>query len=265
MQRAGRDSDLGVAVDAARSAGDCLRSSFGQAQHVRYKSEIDLVTDADEIAERAIVDEIRRHFPHDSILAEEGSAGGDDAERRWIIDPLDGTTNFAHGYPFFAVSIALEVRGALELGVVYQPVLDELFTTVAGQGAFRNDERIRVSTTNRLNTSFLCSGFPYDRSQMEPALDLWRRFVLRAQAVRRDGAAALDLCYVAMGRFDGFWERSLQPWDVAAGGLIVAEAGGALSDYEGRPFDIRAGAVVASNGLIHADLLRVIQDREPVV
>lgn len=264
MQRSVGDQQLEVAVAAARIAGGILRERFGQVQRIRYTGEIDLVTEADDIAERSIVDEIRRHFPDDSILAEEGSTGGANPDRRWIVDPMDGTTNFAHGYPFFAVSIGLEVRGNLELAVVYDPVQDELFVARAGGGAFLNGERIRVSTTDQLRAGFLCTGFPYDRAQMEPALELWRRFVLRAQAVRRDGAAALDLCYVAMGRFDGFWEQSLQPWDVAAGALMVVEAGGQVTGYEGGAFALELPAVLASNGLLHPDLLRVINASDPL-
>ena len=259
MQRSAPHHDLEVAIESARIAGGILRSRFGQVQRVRHKGEIDLVTEADEIEEQAIVAEIRRHFPTDSILAEEGSAGGENPERRWIVDPLDGTTNFAHGYPFFAVSIALRVRGVLEAGVVYDPVRDELFTARAGAGARLNGEPIHVSAIDRLEASFLCTGFPYDRSQMEAALDLWRRFVVRAQAVRRDGAAALDLCYVAMGRFDGFWEQSLQPWDVAAGALMVAEGGGQLTSYGGTAFEIESPSILASNGLLHRELLRLLR------
>jgi myo-inositol-1(or 4)-monophosphatase len=250
--------ELGVAVRAAQIAGEILRSHFGGSQRVRHKGEIDLVTDADEAAEHAIAAEIRRHFPDDRILAEEGTVGGDNPARLWIVDPLDGTTNFAHGYPVFAVSIALEVAGVVELGVVYQPVLRELFTAARGEGATCNAAPVRVSATDRLGKAMLCSGFPYAREEIPSALRYWERLILRAQALRRDGAAAIDLCYVATGRFDGFWERSLQPWDVAAGGLIVSEAGGRLSDYQGGRYDIRAREVVASNGLIHDEMLAVM-------
>jgi myo-inositol-1(or 4)-monophosphatase len=250
--------ELDLAVRAAQIAGDILLSHFGGSQLVRHKGEIDLVTDADEAAERAIVAEVQRHFPDDQVLAEEGSAGGSDPGRVWIVDPLDGTTNFAHGYPVFAVSIALEVAGIVELGVVYQPVLRELYTAVRGESARCNGAPIHVSGTERLGKSMLCSGFPYAREDIPTALTYWSALIRTAQALRRDGAAAIDLCYVASGQFDGFWERSLQPWDVAAGGLIVAEAGGRLSDYRGGPYDIRAREVVASNGLIHDDMLAVM-------
>jgi myo-inositol-1(or 4)-monophosphatase len=263
MQPSSFERQLDVAVQAARAAGDILRSGFGRVQRIRHKGEIDLVTEADMAAERAVVDALGRAFPHDSVLAEEGTLGGDDAAHRWIVDPLDGTTNYAHGYPIFAVSIAYEVDAVVELGVVYQPILDELFTAVRGHGARLNGQSIRVSATTSLLQGFLCSGFPYDRAELGPAEELWRRVVLQAQAVRRDGAAALDLCYVAMGRFDGFWERWLQPWDVAAGALIVAEAGGQLSDYHGGPFQNLGREVVATNGLIHAALLGLLGDHDP--
>lgn len=249
---------LDVAVAAARASGEILRARLGRTQRIRHKGEVNLVTEADEASEEAIVRELRAHFPTDSILAEEGTSGGANLARRWLVDPLDGTTNFAHGYPIFCVSIALEVDGITQLGVVYEPVLDELFTAVLGGGAFLNGRPIHVSQTQRLDQSLLSSGFPYDRQQARVALPLFGRFVLRAQAVRRDGAAALDLCYVAMGRFDGFWEAPLQPWDVAAGALLVAEAGGRLSDYRGGPF--RHQEIVASNHHIHDQMLATIAD-----
>ena len=247
--------ELTTAIAAAQLSGDGLRQQFGKALNIRHKGEINLVTDADEAAEQAIVAEIRRHFPTDAVLAEEGTLGGSDMHRVWIIDPLDGTTNFAHGYPVFAVSIALEVDGIVQLGVVYQPMRDELFCARRNQGAQLNGETIHVSSTDRLVSSLLCSGFSYARDEIRQALPLWQDILLTAQAVRRDGAAAIDLCFVAAGRFDGFWERSLHPWDVAAGALMVAEAGGALSDYTGGNLDIRGRQIVASNGHIHADLV----------
>ncbi len=252
--------ELNVAIRAAQTAGKILLSHFGAPQPVRHKGERDLVTDVDEEAEHAIVAEIRRAFPHDRILAEEGTTGGDDPHRLWLIDPLDGTTNYAHGYPVFAVSIALEIDGVVQVGVVSQPVLGELFTAIRGRGAHLNGRPIRVSETGELRSSLLCSGFPYERAEIPRALAAWSALVLRAQAVRRDGAAAIDLCYVAAGRFDGFWERTLKPWDLAAGGLIVAEAGGRLTNYHGARFDIREGEVLATNGRIHDEVLGVLAD-----
>jgi len=252
------EHELEVAIRAADLAGEILLSHFGGSHRVRHKGEIDLVTDADEAAEHAIAEEIRRAFPDDQILAEEGSTGGTSPRRVWIVDPLDGTTNFAHGYPIFATSIALEVAGAVEIGVVNVPVLGERFTAVRGAGARLNGEPIAVSRVAELGKSLLCSGFSYVREEITAALPLWEALLMTAQAVRRDGAAAIDLCYVAAGRFDGFWERSLKPWDVAGGGLILTEAGGRLTNYRGEPYAIRAQEVVATNGAIHEEMLAVM-------
>jgi myo-inositol-1(or 4)-monophosphatase len=258
MQAGALSSHLEVAVEAARDAGRLLLERFGQAQRVRHKGRIDLVTEADEAAERAIVDRIARWFPTDGVLAEEGTTGGSDHTRLWIVDPLDGTTNYAHAYPIFGVSIAYQINGVVQLGVVYQPILDELFTAMRGGGAWLNGKPIQVSSTETLLESVVCSGFPYQRDQLERAATLWTQVVLQAQAVRRDGAAAPDLCYVAMGRFDGFWERGIQVWDMAAGALIVAEAGGRLSNYRGSTFDAHGREIVATNGRIHGALLDLI-------
>ncbi|HEY3118543.1 MAG TPA: inositol monophosphatase family protein [Chloroflexota bacterium] len=248
---------LEAAIDAARAAGVLLRAHLGKVQSIRHKGEVNLVTEVDEASEAEIVARLRARFPNDQILAEEGTTGGDDPARRWLVDPLDGTTNYAHGYPVFCVSIALEMNGSPEVGVIYQPVLDELFTAVKGRGAFLNGQPIRVSATSDLVRSLLVTGFPYDRQEARAGLALFGRFVLSAQAVRRDGSAALDLAYIAHGRFDGFWEVSLGPWDVAAGGLLVSEAGGRLSDFDGGP--VHSKQIVASNGLIHEALLATIR------
>jgi myo-inositol-1(or 4)-monophosphatase len=231
---------------------------LGGPRRIQHKGEIDLVTDADQESEVLIVAEILRSFPDDRIVAEEGTMRGHDPARRWVIDPLDGTTNFAHGYPFFAVSIALEVAGAVQVGVVYDPLHDELFSAERGAGAQLNGASIEVSAAERVGDSLLCTGFSYDRAEREQALPYLRNVVLAAQGIRRDGAAALDLCYVAAGRLDGFWERGLQPWDLAAGSLIVTEAGGAISTYDGGPHDPWRNEIVATNGLIHAELLAVL-------
>jgi myo-inositol-1(or 4)-monophosphatase len=252
--------ELDVAVCAARDAGALLRDHQRDLLNVRHKGSIDLVTDADLASERLIAERIMSAFASDHLLAEEGT--GADApqgnERRWIVDPLDGTTNYAHNYPMYAVSIALEVAGKVQVGVVYVPVLDEMFAAVQGQGATLNGAPIRVSATTELIEAMLCTGFAYDPELRPENQAHWSTFADEAQAVRRDGAAALDLCYVACGRFDGFWERELSPWDVAAGSLLVTEAGGSTSDYRGGQLDIYAREAVASNGHIHAQMLRTI-------
>ena len=256
------NSPPAVAVEAARAAGQLLRAHFGRPHRVEHKGEIDLVTALDHEAEALIVGRLRAAFPDHAIVAEEGSGGGVDGAHRWLVDPLDGTTNYAHGYPCFAVSIAYEQAGRVVLGVVYDPLRDELFVGEAGGGATLNGQPLRVSTTDRLLQSLLITGFPYDRARFPAALSLWNALIERAQALRRDGSAALDLCYVAAGRADGFWERPLQPWDMAAGALLVAEAGGRVSSYGGGPPDVYSHEIVASNGLIHAELLAAIAAAE---
>lgn len=255
-------TELEVAIDAAREAGVLLRAQQSKVSGVRHKGIVDLVTDADLASERLIADRLATAFPDDQLLAEEGTAAGDeaDANRRWIVDPLDGTTNYAHGYPFYAVSIALEVAGVVQVGVVYVPALDEMFAAERGHGATLNGAPTQVSDTDELIEAMLCTGFAYDPLKRSANLSPWSRFVAEAQAVRRDGAAALDLCYVACGRYDGFWERELSPWDVAAGALIVAEAGGMVTDYQGEKADIYAREVVASNGRIHATMLAALAE-----
>jgi myo-inositol-1(or 4)-monophosphatase len=198
-------------------------------------------------------------FPTHAILAEEGGAhSGTDPRYRWIVDPLDGTTNYAHGFPFFCVSIGLEVEGRLTLGVVYAPSLDELFVAEAGRGATVNDRPIHVSSIDDLDQALLATGFPYDRAQFPRALRSFEVVSLRSQAVRRAGSAALDLCYVACGRFDGYWEHSVKPWDVAAGALLVREAGGSVSGTDGSAFGVESGQVLATNGILHAPTLAAL-------
>jgi len=247
-----------AAVAAARAAGAVLLEEFGNERHIEYKGTIDLVTDADRRSEQTVVSVLRTHFPNHQILAEEGTRGGASPRYRWIIDPLDGTTNYAHRYPHFAVSIGLERDGEMVVGVVYDPVLEELFTAQAGSGAFLNSRPLRVSPAVELLRSLFCTGFPYDHSFLEASLRRWDQFVRRAQAVRRDGSAALDICYVAAGRFDGFWEDHLFPWDMAAAMLIVREAGGRATDFQGLPPNVYRGELVASNGLLHEAMLASI-------
>ena len=254
---------LNFAIQTAREAGKILADKFGRALQVSNKGDIDLVTEADLAAEQLIVERIRSYHPRHAILTEESGnvleAGGADAAHKWIIDPLDGTTNYAHGYPVFCVSIALEHEGRIVLGVVYDPTRDELFAAERGEGATLNGRRIRVSETDELNRALVCTGFPYDVRERGDFVQHFRRFIMRAQSVRRDGAAALDLAFVAAGRFEGFYEEGLRPWDVAAGVLLVEEAGGRVTHYDGSPFRIYATHIAASNGLVHDEMLEVLR------
>jgi myo-inositol-1(or 4)-monophosphatase len=248
-----------VAIEAALEGGRILMQKFGSALAVRHKGEVDLVTEADREAEETIVAAIRGTFPRHDILAEEADYGHCGSKYRWIIDPLDGTTNYTHGFPWFAVSIALEVAGVIRLGVVYNPFHRELFFAEKGEGAFLNDVQIRVSSTARLDDALLGTGFPYDR-KTSPVnnYDHFVNFQQAAQACRRAGAASLDLAYTAAGRLDGYWEMKLKPWDVAAGQLLVTEAGGRVSDFAGLPLDINGRQCLASNGRLHEPLLNVL-------
>jgi myo-inositol-1(or 4)-monophosphatase len=245
-----------VAIEAATRAGALLRDRVDSIREVRQKSGIvDIVTDVDVQSEQQVCAIIRSAFPTHTIVGEEGGARpGSDAQFRWIVDPLDGTTNYAHGFPFFCVSIGFEVAGHLQLGVVYAPSLDELFVAESGAGATLNQRPIRVSGIPELSRALLATGFPYDRREFPRALRSFEVVSLACQAVRRAGSAALDLCYVACGRLDGYWEHQLKPWDVAAGALLVREAGGQVTATDGGPFSVDGGQVLSSNGLIHADL-----------
>lgn len=253
---------LNFAIQVARDAGNLLVQRLGAAQ-VTNKGDIDLVTEADIAAEELIIDRIRSHYPLHGILAEEsGEAVQAQSQRsawKWIVDPLDGTTNYAHGYPCFCVSIAVEHDGVLEIGVVYDPIRNEMFAAERGQGASLNERTIRVSNVEQLGGALVCTGFPYDvRTRPDFARD-FTNFTLNAQAVRRDGSAALDLAFVACGRFDGFWEDGLRPWDTAAGALLVSEAGGRITNYDNEPLDIYTKKVVASNGRVHDEMLRLLR------
>jgi myo-inositol-1(or 4)-monophosphatase len=252
---------LALAERLARAAGAIQRERYETDVRIGTKSAaIDLVTEVDHACEALMVETLRAERPDDAVLAEEGR-GQDraDAAWRWIIDPLDGTTNYAHGYPRFCVSIGVEQRGVRSVGVVYDPLLEELYTAVRGQGSFLNGRRLQVSEETELGRSLVATGFAYDVRQ-NPAdnLDHFAAFVKNARAVRRDGSAALDLCYLAAGRFDGFWELQLHPWDVAAGFLIVEEAGGRVSDRAGGPPPRSGRDTVASNGRIHAAMLKLL-------
>jgi myo-inositol-1(or 4)-monophosphatase len=250
-----------LAERLARAAGAIQRERYETGFEVRTKSaSIDLVTDVDHACEHLIVETLARERPHDAILAEEGR--GEDAvgaEWRWVIDPLDGTMNYAHGYPRFCVSIAAERRGSALVGVVYDPLLDELFAAERGAGATLNGRAIRVSGEVELGRALLATGFAYDvHRSADDNVDHFAHFVKRARGLRRDGSAALDLCYVAAGRFDGYWELKLHPWDVAAGNLIVTEAGGRVSDFRGEPARGDGRETVASNGHLHRAMLEVL-------
>lgn len=253
------EKEAKAAVTAAKEAGALLKKHLGDAGRVEFKGAVDIVTEMDRRAESLIKDRLGAAFPDYATLAEESDATETGSERRWIIDPLDGTTNYAHGFPFFCVSIALEDSGGVVLGVVYDPMLDEIFTAEKGGGAYLNGRPISVSSTERLDRSLLATGFPYDiRTSSSNNLDNFSKFSLRAQAVRRAGSAALDLCYVACGRFDGFWELKLHPWDTAAGALIVTEAGGTVTDFSGNSFSIYGDECLATNGVVHGEMIEVL-------
>ena len=255
---------LNFAIQTARDAGSILADRMGRTLQVSNKGDIDLVTEADLASEKLIIERIKSHYPRHAILAEESGATEGiktvtgQTDWRWIVDPLDGTTNYAHGYPCFCVSIALERAGSIELGVIYDPVRDEVFAAERGQGATLNDRSVRVSTVDDLNAAMLCTGFPYNvRERPDFARD-FVNFTMKAQAVRRDGSAALDLAYLACGRFDGFWEDGLNAWDIAAGVILIEEAGGRLTDFNGASLDIYTPKVLASNGLIHDKMMQVL-------
>jgi myo-inositol-1(or 4)-monophosphatase len=247
------------AIRIAREAGAVLLEGYGRVHALERKGRIDLVTAYDRRSELVVLGEITRLHPDHAVLAEESGATG--ASRvRWIVDPLDGTTNFAHNYPFFAVSIGVEVDGRPAAGVVFDPVRDELFAAAAGHGATVNDTPIHVSSIGRVDDALLVTGFPYDlREDPDRYLRPFRAFLLQAQGVRRDGSAALNLCYTAMGRFDGFWERGLAPWDAAAGVLIVTEAGGRVTRFDGQPVDLAGREFLATNGTLHPAMMQVLE------
>lgn len=252
-----------IGLRAAYRAGRTLNEHFGSTIRVSKKGDIDLVTEADIESEKIIVDTIREVFPGHAILAEESGVLGEDGLDRWIIDPLDGTTNFAHHLPIFAVSIAYAHDNSIVVGIVFNPVTGELFSAVSGQGARLNDDPIRVSTTARVSESLLVTGFPYTVRSAAPT-EIMERFtccLTSAQGIRRLGSAALDLCYVGCGRFDGFWEEALKPWDTAAGMLIAAEAGARVTDYTDQPYDMYAKQILATNGQIHHEMVELLNTR----
>jgi myo-inositol-1(or 4)-monophosphatase len=252
---------LNIAIEAARDAGKFLKYNIGRVRNIERKKgeERNLVSEIDRGAEEKIISSIKRHYPTHAILAEESGASESGAEYKWIIDPLDGTTNFLHGVPIFSVTIAIERKGEIFAGVVYDPNMDEMFTAEKGAGAFCNGKRLRVSRATELIHSLLVTGFPYEfGSDHDLIVQHFVDFLTAAQGVRRLGSAALDLSYVAAGRLDGFWEVSLNPWDMAAGALLVAEAGGRVTDYTGATLDIYQRRILATNGGIHEAMLSIL-------
>lgn len=247
------------AIETARRAGALLKENVGKVGRIEFKGAVDIVTEVDRKSEELIMAAIGKTFPGHGILTEESPEVKQDSPYKWIIDPLDGTTNYSHGFPFFCVSIGFEEAGEVTFGAVYDPMLDELYTAEKGIGAALNGKKITVSAINDLGRGLLATGFPYDlRASRDNNLDFFSEFSLKAQAIRRAGSAALDLCYIASGRFDGYWEMKLRPWDVAAGALIVEEAGGRVTDFSGGPFSIYGRQCLASNGLIHEDMIRIL-------
>lgn len=250
---------LDVALDAAHKAGAIIRENYGRPHTIDKKGVINLVTEVDKASEDCIFAIIRAAFPEHTIFGEEqGQKDGSDSSFRWIVDPLDGTTNFAQSYPFFCTSIALEHNGQIIVGVVYDAIMDETFSAAAGEGAFLNGKKISVSDNGEIGNALLLHGVPYNiRTCTDLNLDIFREFLLTGRATRRDGSAALDLCYTACGRADGYWELGLSPWDTAAGDLILREAGGKVTDFFGEEHSPFVRDLVSSNGRIHDDMMRI--------
>jgi myo-inositol-1(or 4)-monophosphatase len=251
---------LKVASDTAREAGAVLCEEFDRPKKISYKGEVDIVTESDRRSEAIIVRRLRERFPNHAIIAEEGggaAAAAAGARYCWHVDPLDGTTNFAHGYPCFAVSIGLSEDGEPIAGVVFNPVSGEFFSAERGEGAYLNERRIHVSPVEKLATSLVATGFPTHQRKRSANMNYYWEFTLRSHGVRRDGSAALDLCSVACGRFDAFWEFRLNSWDTAAGALLVREAGGIVTDLDGEPYRLGGPALLASNGLVHNEMIEV--------
>jgi len=254
---------LNVAIEAAREAGRYLHASIGKVRNIEVKQgeARNLVSEIDRGSEERIIGIIKRHYPTHAILAEESGGSDSPAEYKWIIDPLDGTTNFLHGLPLFSVTIGIERKGEIIAGVVYDPNTDELFTAEKGAGAYLNGKKLKVSRSKELIDSLLVTGFPYEiATNPGQTVNHFVNFLMEAQGLRRLGSAALDLSYVAAGRFDGFWEVYLNPWDMAAGVLLVTEAGGKVSNFSGAPLNLYGKNIVASNGVIHSAMVAVLQN-----
>ncbi|PYX26928.1 MAG: inositol monophosphatase [Acidobacteria bacterium] len=244
----------------AREAGSLLMDYFRQRVKIEYKGDADLVTVADRKSEALILERVRKQFPSHDVMGEEGARIESGSDYKWYVDPLDGTTNFAHGFPVFCVSLGVQYRGRGAAGVIYDPTRDEMFAAAEGKGAFLNGKPIRVSATARLNDCLVGTGFPSHKRHKNPNIHFYHQITLKTHGVRRAGSAALDLCNVACGRFDGFWEFNLNPWDTAAGVLIVEEAGGRLTNFAGGPFELDRRETLASNGLVHDALVREFQE-----
>lgn len=251
---------LETSVEIAREAGALLTHFFERRIGFELKGDFDLVTEADRASEKLIVERLRSYFPSHGIVAEEGGGHESPSEYRWYVDPLDGTTNFAHGYPTFNVTLALERGDEIVCGVVYDPTRNEVFTAERGSGAFLNNRRIHVSKATTLADSLLSTGFPSRKRHLNVNIHFYHQLAMLTHGVRRGGAAAIDLAYVACGRLDGFWEFKLNPWDMAAGSLLVSEAGGRISDMRGGPLSLRGPHVVANNGHFHDELIGLFEE-----
>ncbi|MBI3476266.1 MAG: inositol monophosphatase [Acidobacteria bacterium] len=244
----------------AREAGGLLMSYFDRHIKIEYKGDADLVTIADRKSEALILERLRAQFPTHDVMGEEGTRIDTGSDYKWYIDPLDGTTNFAHGFPVFCVSLGVQFRGKSAAGVIYDPTRDEMFAAAAGSGATLNGKKIEVSTTSRLADCLIGTGFPSHKRHKNPNIHFYHQLTLRSHGVRRAGSAALDLCNVAAGRFDGFWEFNLNPWDTAAGVVIAEEAGARITDFSGGPFQLNSRETLATNGLVHDALLHEFKE-----
>jgi len=253
-------SYLETSAEIAREAGALLTTYFERRVAVELKGEYDLVTEADRASERLVIDRLRSHFPAHSIIAEEGGGHSGSSEYCWYVDPLDGTTNFAHGFPMYNVTMALEQSGELIAGVIFDPTRNEMFASERGSGAYLNNRRIRVSKVGHVGDSLVATGFPSRKRHLNVNVHFYYQLAMQTHGVRRAGSAALDLAYVASGRLDGFWEFGLNPWDMAAGILVVTEAGGTCSDMHGGPVDLRGPHLLADNGAIHEEMLGVFAE-----
>ncbi|MCP4107296.1 MAG: inositol monophosphatase [Desulfobacteraceae bacterium] len=254
-----------VGISAAYKGGEVIRSYLGRISKISKKGAIDLVTEADIASEKAVIETIRSQFPHHAVLSEESGMNEGETDYQWIIDPLDGTTNFAHELGIFSVSIAFALEGNIVTGIVFNPESKELFTATAGKGAELNGKPINVSNTEAVSESLLVTGFPYNFKEIfDPLIARFSNCLRASQAVRRLGSAALDLCFVACGRFDGFWEQNLNPWDTAAGMLIAKEAGAKVTDFSDRPFSIAKKEILATNSKIHSEMISLLELKDKI-